>query len=160
MATNITTTAQGSSRPGITGYEPRDASVPWIFAIVLFLICCGILIQVVLSATLKHLVKTPAPTDAWRTTKHESQRVQAAPFPRLQVSPRFDLAQFRAQEDQELTNYGWVNRTAGIVRVPISRAIDLVLQKGLPVRTNLASGVSESPLQLIEKRALERKGGP
>jgi hypothetical protein len=67
----------------------------------------------------------------------------------LQVSAPLDLAQFRAREDEELTNYDWINRTAGIVRVPIERAMELVLQKGLPGGTN---GAGISPAQLIEKR--------
>src|SRR5579875_1217650 len=38
------------------------------------------------------------------------------------------------QQNQILNSYGWVDRKAGIVRIPIDQAMDLLLQKGLPVR--------------------------
>jgi hypothetical protein len=33
-----------------------------------------------------------------------------------------------------LSEYGWVDRDAGIVRIPIDRAIDLLAERGLPAR--------------------------
>jgi hypothetical protein len=133
--------------------------VPWIFGIVAGMICCGIAIQIVLSGMLTHLLRSPAPTDSWNPVR-PVQPAKQPPFPRLQVSPRVQLNQFRARENQELTNYGWVNRTTGIVRVPIERAIDLVLQKGLPTRTNLSSGKGPSAAQLVEQRSSQRKPEP
>ena len=53
---------------------------------------------------------------------------------------------------QGLTSSGWIDRSAGIVRLPIDRAMEVVLQKGLPVRTNGVAGVGLSPQQLIERR--------
>lgn len=57
---------------------------------------------------------------------------QIPPEPRLQVSGVADLAAFRAKEEAELNSYGWVDRKAGTVRIPIDRAIDLLLARGLP----------------------------
>jgi hypothetical protein len=57
---------------------------------------------------------------------------QIPPEPRLQVSGAADLAAFRAKEEAELKSYGWIDRNAGIVRIPIDRAMDLLLQRGLP----------------------------
>ena len=62
------------------------------------------------------------------------------PEPRLQVAPREDLRQFRSEEDAVLNGYTWVNRDAGIVRIPIDEAIKLTLQNGLPVRANPTGG--------------------
>ena len=39
-----------------------------------------------------------------------------------------------AQEDAILTTYGWVDRQAGVVRIPIDVAMQQVLEEGLPVR--------------------------
>jgi hypothetical protein len=44
----------------------------------------------------------------------------------------------RAEEDQILGSYGWIDRERGIVRVPIDRAITLLAQKGLPTRAEAA----------------------
>jgi hypothetical protein len=56
------------------------------------------------------------------------------PKPRLQVEPRVDLRELRAREEAKLHGYGWVDRNAGVVHIPIERAMDLVLEKGFPVR--------------------------
>ena len=156
MATRSSSTVQGVPRPGAHGHEQRDASVPWIFGIVLFLACSGVIIQLVLGGLLDHFKSRPAPTDAFRPIQNKVPTTTAA-FPRLQVSPQLDLADFRAREDDELTNYGWINRTSGIVRVPIDRAMELVLQKGLPVGTNSEGHAGASPADLIQQRSLHRE---
>ena len=62
------------------------------------------------------------------------------PEPRLQgapgheVEPIQELKDLRAAEDALLNSYGWVDRNAGITRIPIERAMDKLLQQGLPVR--------------------------
>jgi hypothetical protein len=57
------------------------------------------------------------------------------PEPRLQTNPRQDLADLRAKEDDLLGSYGWVDRNAGVVRIPIEQAMKLTLERGLPART-------------------------
>src|SRR4029077_16193686 len=59
---------------------------------------------------------------------------QQPPAPHLQTAPVKDLAELRAAEDTLLHSYGWVDREAGTVRIPIERAIDLLEQRGLPSR--------------------------
>ena len=56
------------------------------------------------------------------------------PEPRLQVHPRDDLRDLRAREDEILSTYGWVDQGAGIVRLPIDRAMKAIVERGLPVR--------------------------
>jgi hypothetical protein len=55
------------------------------------------------------------------------------PEPRLQSNPLLDLKQMRDHEDSMLSTYGWSDRKAGMVRVPIDVAMNLLLQQGLPV---------------------------
>ena len=33
-----------------------------------------------------------------------------------------------------LEHYGWVDKNAGVVRIPVERAIDVLAEKGLPYR--------------------------
>jgi len=40
----------------------------------------------------------------------------------------------RAEAQQKIGTYGWVDRDGKVVHVPIERAMDLALQKGFPVR--------------------------
>jgi len=58
----------------------------------------------------------------------------APPAPRLQVRPVQDLKQLQQAENERLNSYGWVDQKAGIARIPIDRAMDLLAEKGLPVR--------------------------
>ena len=62
------------------------------------------------------------------------QEPRVPPEPRLQTNPRDDLRGLRAREDQALTSYDWVDRNAGVVRIPIDRAMRLVVERGLPSR--------------------------
>ncbi|HLW43937.1 MAG TPA: hypothetical protein VKS00_05565 [Candidatus Acidoferrales bacterium] len=62
-----------------------------------------------------------------------TQRV-LPPEPRLQPTPRRDLAAYLEAQTKELDTYGWVDRQNGVVRIPIDRAMQLLLTHGLPVR--------------------------
>lgn len=57
------------------------------------------------------------------------------PEPRLQTAPLEDLLALRTRDAAALDAYAWVDREAGVVRIPIERAIAVVAERGLPVRT-------------------------
>jgi hypothetical protein len=52
--------------------------------------------------------------------------------PRLEPNPLAPRRAARAREDAVLESYGWVDRNAGIARIPIDRAMELLVEKGLP----------------------------
>ena len=56
------------------------------------------------------------------------------PLPRLQTYPFDDVKGLRREEARLLDHYAWVDKNAGTVRVPVSRAIELLAEKGLPHR--------------------------
>lgn len=56
-------------------------------------------------------------------------------MPRLQVKPPLELRQYEKEQGQELHSYGWVDRKNGVAHIPIERAMDLLLQRGLPVQS-------------------------
>jgi len=58
--------------------------------------------------------------------------VAQPPGPRLQVTPGRDLVEQRAAETEQLDGYEWIDRDAGIVAIPVERAMDLVAERGLP----------------------------
>jgi hypothetical protein len=70
----------------------------------------------------------------------KAKLTQAPPEPRIQSKPQVEIWQLRAREDAVLKTYGWVDKQAGTVRIPIDRAIDLLAQRGLPARTGGAFG--------------------
>ena len=45
-------------------------------------------------------------------------------------TPVVDMEEMRAAEDEALKNPGWVDKQKGIVRIPIDRAKELVVQRG------------------------------
>jgi len=56
------------------------------------------------------------------------------PQPRLETNEPREINDFRVQEERTLHSYGWVDQQAGVVRIPIARAMELVAQRGLPTR--------------------------
>ena len=62
------------------------------------------------------------------------QQDRLPPEPRLQDNPQEDLRSLRTRQDTQLHQYGWVNKEAGIARIPIEEAMRIVVQKGLPAR--------------------------
>jgi hypothetical protein len=93
------------------------------------------IIGVLAIATFAFLVAIPLVLrGAYHQTLADVDRRQAVmpPAPRLQVDPRSDLQEFRADEEARLTSYGWVDRGKGIVHIPIARAMDEIAAKGIP----------------------------
>jgi hypothetical protein len=58
------------------------------------------------------------------------------PAPRLQTRPREELKAMRASEGERLAGYGWVNPSAGVAYIPVERAVQQTLERGLPARAN------------------------
>jgi hypothetical protein len=67
--------------------------------------------------------------------------VKDPPPPRLQTQPFKDIYQLREGEARRLETYGWVDKEAGIVRMPIERAMELVVERGLPARAGSSNDV-------------------
>jgi hypothetical protein len=142
---------QGRQQPEGKGYEKRDANARWIFGIIGFLLVAGLVVHFCLAAVMRRMEKKPPTTDPWTGTRRETGPIaENKSIPHLQLTPAEDLKQFRAREDGELKSYGWINRTAGVVRIPIDRAMESLLQRGLPARseTNVGTlGASSHQLQ-------------
>ena len=61
--------------------------------------------------------------------------------PKMLTSEPAWLRDVRAQQLAATTTYGWVSKEAGVVRVPIERAKQLILEAGLPATTAPAAAV-------------------
>lgn len=66
------------------------------------------------------------------------------PQPQLETHPAPELKQVLDEQNQMLNSYGWVDQQKGVVRIPIDRAMDMVVQKGLPVRVEPPSAPNVS----------------
>jgi len=58
----------------------------------------------------------------------------SSPAPKLLVKEPANLAEFRAHENEILTTYGVADPETGAYRIPIDRAKEMLLKRGLPVR--------------------------
>ena len=56
------------------------------------------------------------------------------PLPNLQKQPFNDIYALREAENAKLTGYGWIDKEGGVTHIPIERAMDVMLQRGFPVR--------------------------
>lgn len=120
------TTPQGS--PG--GYEKSDLRAKPILLFAAALILVTALVMSAAYGLIRLLgwwerpwLETPASPLATRSVPAE---------PRLQVNAPQDLATLRSAEEALLGSYGWTDKATGIARIPIDRAMQLVLERGLP----------------------------
>jgi hypothetical protein len=76
------------------------------------------------------------PQNDTRTITHAD--TQVFPQPRLEENERMQLRQIIEDEDRKLATYNWVDKDKGVVQIPIDRAMDLIVERGLPVRPESA----------------------
>jgi hypothetical protein len=118
-------------------YERRDISVR---AVAIFLV--GIQLAMILCCVIgyglhkgfRHWMRESMPT----MSPLADFNVQA-PAPRLQVDATEELEKYREEQAPLMATYGWIDTTSGIVRLPIARAKELLLERGLPARAESKS---------------------
>jgi len=59
-------------------------------------------------------------------------RSKEPPLPRLQEAPALDMRSMRNAQDEVLEKEEWIPEEQGVKRIPIEKAIDLVVRRGLP----------------------------
>jgi hypothetical protein len=141
----------GEQAQGNPGHETRDINVRVVAWCALGLVIAAVMIHLTtagLFVLFKH--EHPSPFAPSRITEPHP----IAPEPRLQTNDRADLARVRGAEEAKLHSYGWVDKNAGVIRIPIERAMDLTAQRGLPVRTSPNEQMSgKTPLQMRQEKA-------
>ena len=63
--------------------------------------------------------------------------------PRLQVKAEEELEVYRQKEHRRMTTYGWVDQAAGTVHMPIEKAMEMVMERGMPVRKEAPAAVKK-----------------
>ncbi len=132
------------------GYEHRDLKPSGIFYFLVSLVVITILCMFGLKglyAYLDHRERASQPalnplvSNAPTDTRHVAHGYPQAAFPtpRLEEDERGQLNSILLKEQETLYSYGWVDEKAGTVRIPIERAMDLIVARGLPVRPETAA---------------------
>ena len=156
--------------PGNGGYERQDVGVAPVVYFLLALLVAGGLVHFIVSGLYSYLEKTskaqqtpisPLVTNAPADTRHLSADYrdylkQNFPAPQLEIDERNQLDKIRIDEAQTLSTYDWVDQKGGTVRIPIDRAMDLVAQRGLPVRPQTSNRASANPPSKEEKKGTKK----
>ena len=141
-----------SSNPGVM-YESSDANVRAIYTFGVWLAVLGALCALATYGGLKAMEWNAHRLDAIRMkanpmvpeARMKMEPIQAAhefPTPQLQVNDTAEMAEEMTEENDKLTHYQWVDQNQGIVRIPIDKAMQLLLQGGLPARAPGAAAVA------------------
>jgi hypothetical protein len=130
-------------------HERKDVDVPALFTIAFLLLLSCIAIFIVVTLMMRYFTAhEPAVTAGQANIP--ATRAEEFPQPRLEVKSGASLAELRAAENTNLNSYGWIDRNAGTVRIPIDRAMQLLLNRGLP-----DVGAGQTPLSLMQARPAE-----
>jgi len=143
MMSTSTKSEHGHKNSGVT-YEKRDVNTRTIllFVAVLFVLLAVTFVSMrglfgYFSET-QNLGPGASPFDNSRALP---------PTPRLQAEPAADLEQVRQAQEEILNSYGWVDKANGTVRVPIDRAMDMLMERKLPARQNASPGANATELK-------------
>jgi hypothetical protein len=116
------------------GHETTDAEIGPLVRFAVFLTATVVICAVLTIGLYKYLDRREQAEKAGRYPLAAGTVRPLPPPPRLQTYPFDDIQAFRKEEAKILDHYAWVDQNAGVVRIPIERAIDVLADKGLPYR--------------------------
>lgn len=134
-------------------FEHEDLSTRGVFAFMIGLAVTAVIIYFIINGMYAFLDKyekaqmtTASPLVS--STEVSSRRIEFAPgqgdyvekkfkdngAPMLEVDERGQLRNFVMDQEKQLNSYGWVDEKTGVAHIPIEVAMELIRQRGLPVR--------------------------
>ena len=116
--------------PAGSTYEHTDATTGVIVKFLFWMAVSAVLIHFGLAGVYALLIDRAMETGQQRYPLAATQGDRLPPAPRLQQKPRNELYDFRRDEQGFLEGYGWMNRTDGVVHIPIEDAMRLVVERG------------------------------
>ena len=131
--------------PEGAGHEHTDAKVWLIVKFLIWLAVSAVVIHFGLGLFYTLMIVQSREVGEQRYPLAAAQEQRLPPAPRLQQFPQNELDQFRFQEEELLQNYGWMNRNAGIVHIPIAEAMRLTVERGLSARAQEGDQPLETP---------------
>jgi len=125
------------------GYEHRDANIPALLKL-------GLGLAVLIAVTLVAMKWTfdifdkvqPLGPPAAPFISAEAR--QLPPGPRVQAAPHLDLKDYCSAQQSNVQTYAWIDQKQGTVRIPVDRAMDMILQQGLPTRASSGAATTDA----------------
>src|ERR1700720_1445101 len=118
-----------------------------LVCVVVYLIVFGMYRFLDSYATAHQPPMSPMVTPEADTRAVTPENAETFPQPRLEENERTQLRSFIEDQDRKLATYDWVDKDKGAVRIPIDRAMELIVQRGLPVHPESASSAQGSAPQ-------------
>jgi hypothetical protein len=129
---------------GEAGYERRDLSARAIAWFTVGLAILAVLTLLGMGLLMRLFSRGEPPGQALvRPGDTSAAAFDRSAQPDLQVAPLQDLATMHAAEEAQLKNYGWVDRQSGIAAIPIERAMEIVVERGLKVHERERGGTKD-----------------
>ena len=127
-------------------YEHTDANVWIIVKFLVWLTVSAVVIHFGLGLMYGFLIEQSKETGDQRyPMAAPADERRLPPPPRLQQFPQNERYQFRVSEDELLNHYGWMNKNAGTVHIPIADAMRVLVERGLPARAQDPAQPVETP---------------
>lgn len=122
-----------------SSYEHTDADTGSIVRFGVWLAAIAVVTHLALAGAFAWGISQAKETAEPRYPLAAGQQAPKPPAPVLQQYPDREMTAFRAADEGALESYGWIDRGAGRVHIPIDEAIRLTLERGLPARAGDAS---------------------
>lgn len=154
---------------GQDGFEHEDMSPAGVMYFMVGLAIVAILIQFIVAGMYRYLdsydkthqvpmnpmaVKTRVDPRTMTFPQAEKQMQASFPAPVLEDNERQQFGALVEKQDEILASYDWVDQKNGVVRIPIDKAMELLAERGLPVRT---AGAASATLQKNEPAKSAKK---
>lgn len=113
-------------------YETQDVLTPKVAQGFFVILTIGVVMSIIaMGILLKWFIRASDPERPIDPTV-ASQGMQLPAGPRLQPAPGTDMSTLAAQQKARVDGYGWVDDQHA--HVPIERAMEMVIEEGLPAR--------------------------
>jgi hypothetical protein len=148
--------------PEGAAYEHTDAAVGPVAKFLFWLFVAAVATHFGLAGVYQLLINQGVNSEASerRYPLAATEEPRLPPVPRLQQFPRNELFTFSRDESARLGSYGWENKAAGTVHIPIEEAMRLTVERGLPVQTSDAAQpatLGMMPADSSSGRTMERR---
>jgi hypothetical protein len=155
------------------GFEREDVSTKPLFGFLIGLLVTGVIVYYMIWGIFhfmdayerRHqqpkspMVQMEPDTREPNPDRTHEKVVREFPEPRLEDSETTEINDFRYRQDETLASYGWVDQSSGVVRIPIDRAMQLIVQRGLPTipKAGVASAGSDNSAAPAAAKPEKRK---
>ena len=133
-----------------TSFEREDLSTRGVFAFMIGLAVTGVVTYFIIvgmytfldkyersqMSTASPLVTTKGAISRVVTQEDMDKAFEDNGAPMLETDERGQFRGYLLNQENELNSYGWVDQQGGIARIPITQAMDLLVTRGLPVRSS------------------------